>query len=828
MDETLELQLCTALIHADSENEVIKLLEDAGYWNKPAAWRHLGDNENNYSTIGNQQSRSDAALVEKLVNSVDAILMNECLVRRIHADGPNAPKNITDAVSAFFSDGSAEGGKISLWSDQRRTEVARRISLASTGASAKQGKPCLTVSDSGEGQTPEQMPQTLLSINRSNKLRIHFVQGKFNMGGTGALKFCGKRGMQLIVSRRNPKLINPAGGHHTDSQWGFTVVRREDPSEGRRSSVYTYLAPIGCDSKPMSGGVLRFSSESMPIFPDGPEPYVRKSEWGTLIKLFEYTNSGYSNSHILLPDGLLSRMDLLLPELALPIRLHECRKSYRGDKSRSFETTLCGLKVRLEDDKMSNLEPECRSTSPLSVLGEDCVASIYAFKPGKASSYRKSEGIIFTLNGQTQGALSKDFFTRKSVGRLSYIKDSVLVMVDCSRFSGRAREDFFLNSRDRISGSDLRFDIEEALEDLLKHDQALRDLVNRRRQEQLQANLSEDKPLLNLLENVLKRSPTLSKLFLIGERLSNPFATQMVSAAHTPFHGKPHPTYFKFKGKEYGCVLERDCPTNVRLRITFETDVESDYFDRDVNQGISAVSEKRADGRRGVANVVGPKLQNGIATLSIKLPDDAAPDEVIEYECDVSDPTLLEPFTNQFRVHVKDAAEKKKGNGGERREPPSKEKGEERETPLGLKFPNITNVPEADWPTHGFDKYSALKVTTTSTEVNGKEQDVYDFYVNVDNIYLQTEQKAEPTSASLIRERFRLALVLIGLAMLQANASREKEDTAKECESGENGIEQHILAVTRAIAPVILPMISALASLDEEEVIGDSLAGAEV
>ena len=828
MNDTTELQFCTALMNADSESEIVALLQEAGYWEKPGAWRQLGDNENNYSTIGNQQSRSDAALVEKLVNSVDAILMNECLVRGIHPDGPNAPQSISDAVSAFFADGNVEGGKISLWSDPRRTEVARRISMAATGAPPRQGKPCLTVADSGEGQTPEQMPFTLLSINRSNKLRIPFVQGKFNMGGTGALKFCGKHGIQLVISRRNPKLINPAGGHHTDSQWGFTVVRREDPSEGRRSSVYTYLAPIDCNSKPMQGGVLRFSADSMPIFPDGPEPYARRSEWGTLIKLFEYTNSGYSNSHILLPDGLLGRMDLLLPELALPIRLHECRKSYRGDKARSFETTLCGLKVRLEDDKMSNLEPECRSTSPLSVLGEDCVASIYAFKPGKADSYRKSEGVIFTLNGQTHGALTKDFFTRKSVGRLSYIKDSVLVMVDCSRFSGRAREDFFLNSRDRISGAELRFAIEEALEDLLKDDKALRDLMNRRRQEQLQANLAEDKPLLNLLESVLKRSPTLSKLFLVGERLSNPFATQSVASAHTEFHGKPHPTYFKFKGKDYGCALDRDCPTNVRLRIAFETDVESDYFDRDVNQGVSSVSEKRADGRQCQATVVGPKLQNGIATLSVKLPDDATPGELIEYECEVSDPTLLEPFTNRFRVRIKEAAEKKKHEGGERRDPPSKEKGNERETPLGLKFPNITNVTEEKWPEHGFDKYSALKVTTTSTVVNGKEQDVYDFYVNLDNIYLQTEQKAEPTSAALIRERFRLALVLIGLAMLQADASKEKKEEVREGENGENGIEQEILGVTRAISPVILPMISALASLEEDEVVGDRMAGAEV
>ena len=44
------------------------------------------------------------------------------------------------------------------------------------------GRPCLTVADQGEGQTPDTFPDTFMSIQRNNKLRIPFVQGKFNMG----------------------------------------------------------------------------------------------------------------------------------------------------------------------------------------------------------------------------------------------------------------------------------------------------------------------------------------------------------------------------------------------------------------------------------------------------------------------------------------------------------------------------------------------------------------------------------------------------------------------------------------------------------------------
>ena len=65
------------------------------------------------------------------------------------------------------------------------------------------------------------------------------------------------------------------------------------------------------------------------------------------------TSVGQSN--ILMKDGLLFALERLLPEVALPIRLHECR-GYKGVKERSFETPLSGLIVRLEDGKGDNLE----------------------------------------------------------------------------------------------------------------------------------------------------------------------------------------------------------------------------------------------------------------------------------------------------------------------------------------------------------------------------------------------------------------------------------------------------------------------------------------
>lgn len=620
----------------DSEEQVIRILTEQGYWANSEVWRFYGDNENNFSTIGNQQSRPDAALVEKLVNCVDHRLLNECLIRGIDPEGPAAPKSIVEAVAAFFDPGQAAdglvAGRIRNWPNAKRTEVARGITFVATGETGRNGFPSFTISDAGEGQTPERMPETLLSLSKSNKLRIPFVQGKFNMGGTGVLKFCGSHNLQLVISRKNPAILTDRERKTSDGQWSFTIVRREDPEGNRRSSVYTYLAPIRSETNDGTNGVLRFSVDEFPIFPDGRNPYGRNAEFGTLIKLYEYRATGLK-TNILLRDGMLSRMDLLLPDVALPIRFYECR-DYRGHAG-SFETTLTGLGVRLDDDKAENLETGFPASCPLSVSGQHMTATIYAFKKGKASSYRKTEGVLFTLNGQTHGYLTLDFFRRKSIG-LSYLADSILLVVDCSELSGR-QEDLFMNSRDRLSSTALRHEIEDALADLLKHHKGLGALKERRRNEEIESSLQDSKPLAEILETLFKHSPTLSELFSVGSRLANPFKSTTVRTQEEEYKGE-RLTYFRFRGKEYGTSIQRDCYINKRCRLMFETDAENDYFSRRVEPGSFSVLMVDGENQQPVEDY-SLNLQNGIATLNLRLPDTAEIGHEIAFRAVTSIPT---------------------------------------------------------------------------------------------------------------------------------------------------------------------------------------------
>ena len=47
--------LAISLAKAETENAVIDLLKNEGFWDDYSYWRPLGDIGNNYSIIGNQQ-----------------------------------------------------------------------------------------------------------------------------------------------------------------------------------------------------------------------------------------------------------------------------------------------------------------------------------------------------------------------------------------------------------------------------------------------------------------------------------------------------------------------------------------------------------------------------------------------------------------------------------------------------------------------------------------------------------------------------------------------------------------------------------------------------
>ncbi|MBA7517860.1 hypothetical protein ES705_09914 [subsurface metagenome] len=771
-------ELCLQLVYAESENEVIRFLEGAGYWKNNTVWKYYGDSENNYSQIGNQQSDPDTALVEKIVNSVDAMLTRECLKRSIDPESEQAPRTTKEALIDFFKINDGNLANINVIT---RRELASNIMLVASG---RKTKPCISIIDKGEGQIPTNFHSTFLSLMESNKLRIPFVQGRFNMGSTGVLAFCGEHQLQLILSKRCPDITNK--DEEGADEWGFTIVRRFDPIGNMKNSVYKYLAP--------KGEVLTFKSESLPILPDEyPLAFGKPLRWGTFVKLYEYKLSTKLSQTIL--HNLYYRLSLLLPSIALPVTLYERRKIGK-EKGHTYHTYLNGLSVRLEEDKRSNIEEGFPTSVSMSIGGQKVGVRIFVFKKIKGRSakisYAEKDAIIFTVNGQAHGFISKNFLERTKVN-MTYLSDSILIIVDCSNIEQRTKEELFMNSRDRLRSGKFKRDIEKKLEQIIKNHAGLKSLSERRRREELQGKIKEKRPLRDVIEKLISMSPSFANLFVEGRTSTNPFNLHKAGRSEI-FKGEKYPKYFKLT-KNFTDKKPKNAQINRDFRIRYETDAVNDYFTRDDYPGEFEIDCKDEYFVEKIKDY-DLNLWEGKAILTVSLPPAAKVGDIINFTSTVSDVKHPLPFAEQ--IFVKVIKEIKSGKGKSRK-PPSEDKpgnkdSSNREKPLKLNLPETREVYEPEWEEYNFDGASALRV-----KGNGKQG--YDFYINMDNRYLHAEIKGNPkVEVEVFQEQYKTGMVIVGLSLLQS-LPQENEDYS---------IYDDIEKITKALSPVFLPLVTTL------------------
>ena len=371
-------KLALSLARAENEKDVVKILTKNNLWSDEKSWKQFNDSSGNWSIIGNQQSSADTALVEKIVNAVDAVLMRECLRSGIQPKSLDAPKSISEAQKKYFG---IYNGKLSSVDARMRSGLAENIYLVATGGESNYMNPSYSIIDSGEGQTPELFQDTFLSLSKGNKSEVQFVQGKFGMGGTGVFRFGSPdHNLQLIISKRDPEIkLGPQS-----DKWGVTVIRRIYPTGQMKSSIFNYLAP--------EGKILSFAASSLLLMPgNNLEAYGGSLKHGTFIKIYEY-NIGSGRLKSDATRHLHNRLSLLMPNIALPIKVADIRYKKSPIK------TLSGLSVRLDDDKRENLEDNFPSSGELTIDGQKMNYSIYAFKSDKRETYAGNEGIIFIVN----------------------------------------------------------------------------------------------------------------------------------------------------------------------------------------------------------------------------------------------------------------------------------------------------------------------------------------------------------------------------------------------------------------------------------------------
>jgi hypothetical protein len=589
------------LLGAGTEDEVQQILDAEGLSSDDTKWTPYGDNEAFYGVVENQQANPVPALVEKVTNGIDAIL--EKMVRRSNIDirSDAAPHSVQDALDRYFPDHRN-------WDlgDARRRQ-AQALQIVACGPRRDTS---LLIYDDGVGQAPADFPTTFLSLLRGNKNDVHFVQGKYNMGGAGAIAFCGNRRFQLVASKHFD------GSHPL----GFTLLRRHPPERAaaanRKNTWYEYLV--------FDKSVAEADIDELDVGLEG-----RSFKTGSLLKLYSYRLPEGARS-IISRDLNLSLNEYLF-EPALPFLTVD--NNERFPNNRAPVTPVYGLKRRLEADK-ETIETRFSEISTTTEFGELGV-TVYVFKARargqgvtESKNYIRREyfkndmTVLFSLNGQVHGSYTSEFVTRAL--KLPLLKEYLLIHVDCSKLHMGVRSELFMASRDRLKEGETSDALRKHLRDLLL-DGPLKDIAKRRKASlnvdnadagQMLRELTRNLPMNEALTKILRQTFNLAdnQPGTANEKKHPPGdAPRRQQREAPPFNPQRYPSMFRAKGgdgQEQGLRLYR-LPLGSTRTISFATDVENDYFDRTDDPGGMSLAIMRPSNSGGGGGGVPDLSQEG-------------------------------------------------------------------------------------------------------------------------------------------------------------------------------------------------------------------------
>ena len=794
MDTKLSHRVALALIKADSVediNAVLNQVEAVEWFDDPQHWSPYGNRAKNWDTVGNQQTNPIGALVEIVTNGIDSILLRKARESGItDMRSPEAPQSMFDAVKRFFP--HVVEGKIGLLEPKDRTALARQcMQIGVRRPNRKNDKyPTYTITDAGDGQLPENFPTTFLSLSEKNKEGIPFVQGKFNMGSTGSLRFCTRSDIRLghyklIVSRRPGQ-----------KYWGWTLVRVRNPNKGEALPVAEYFHPY-------RNTIPKFAEEEIQAFQHAELGSVKE---GTIIKLYEYDIGPGARSVDL---GLYNALTVNLIDCALPVYLCDFDASptkgkgqlrAEGIAARAFGGLNVVLRAEMVDGTPNDDElPETSSQKTKTewvhqvedIRHEDLGRfKVIATAVNQLQDFllKQPARVFYTINGQTHAVQRASFLNQRV--NLPDLRNHVLINVICDDMNKSALATIFMPDRERKANTDLSRILEEKVIEVLKNDGRLREYAAQIRLRRATEQVDDKGETEKLLQDMVKSDPAIRELFGMGAFLPD---IGKATGGPEPFKGKKYPTFLRpLNVREEDDMFVKEIPLKGYRRIDCGTDAEDTYLTRIDSPGETWCSHDEKTMPHSVS------LRNGFARFTIHAPTTAEVGNQIVAEFGFKDfGGNVEPL--KFRVLIRyteeeDTASNPKGKRSETRV---------KENAKVIGEPDFRWVRETDWSDHNFDAESGAYVAMGELTV---------VHINHDNRHLVTMRAREKDEAiRLLNEHtFKLGLGLLALAIHKKASSNILGEESNTMEP-----EDVTRLATAGIAPYIVTVIRRLGGVDE-------------
>jgi len=856
--------LCLKILSSQCSNDVVEILKEFNLWDDPKLWRNYGDKEGSWGTINNQGNPA-FALTEKITNSIDAVLMNKCWESNNNpkSESKDIPENPIQAIHKYFEtkeelkkydaaknefedDLTDIAGLQEYWNDKKAREISTDSVCVSVGGNKKNIRyPIIAIADSGEGQTPEKLPTTIMSLHVGNKKSVKFAQGKWNQGGSGAILHCGQDSgiaLQFVLTKRNPKILKNFHDQETEysNRWSFTILRRNKPPRGSSNvSEAVFLCPeLTQDNVYLP---LSFESDTMPIMPSNDGQFSRQKKHGTVVVLFEYKLA--TSQVIRGKDSLYRQLDIQLPKLPLPVRIYEHREKFDSEKNQSL--TMRGfsnfqINQMLKGKSESNLEDISPRRGFLKVDDYKISYDIFCFKKGKGDTYiPKSSALLWTVNGQTHAISPRDIFR---VDKLSFnaIQKDLLIVIDCSDITGGDREDFFKSSRDRLATDfHLYKKIRESLIDDLSNHQALKNLIEKRIDENIEEDEIDDEETLDTIQQLLKDLTEEERKFLPpGLKLKQKKEVQKDSGKFN-LPKKKFPTFFCFeelKNKQnQKQEISKDVEIDKHLSLRLFTDAELDYFERNLSPGRILLYWNHKDKNEEPKSIIGPNLQeHGLCTIrKISLPENSKAGDSFNLIINIKDKENKLGFNLSCDVLVKPKQIEKniKKNANK-----NSKKNNKKNAPEGgqgftiieevVQNPIIAQYVSKDkWSEICESEWNEEEVLHVIKRPGADGQKTFNLFLNKDNINLVQELKKSNAkyTPKIIETRYKMGISLIAMFSLLQYQKDKKNNrltsfTSENSQSDENIIideEQTIKIATRNAGKGLFRLTSFIESIGQ-------------
>ncbi|MCC6602812.1 MAG: hypothetical protein IT327_06360 [Anaerolineae bacterium] len=521
----------------------------------------------------------------------------------------------------------------------------------------------LIIYDNGEGQHPEAFERTFLSLLEGNKNEIHFVQGKYNMGGSGAIVFCGKQRYQLIASKR----------YDGSGEFGFTLIRKHPLSEAeakvKKNTWYEYLK----------------INEKIPSFPISELDLAlqnRKFRTGTIVKLYSYELKGNRN----IRRDLWLSLNEFLYEPALPIYTIESRERYPNDNV--LQNVVFGLKRRIESsDYVETTLSEDYSNKQIGRM--KVTAHVFKAKVKDRTSketkdyiqrefFKNNMSVLFSMNGHVHGYYTSEFITRSL--KFNLLRDHLLIHVDCTDMKYAFRSELFMASRDRLKQGDESSTLRDVLRKNLSEGQ-LWDIYKKRKDNISVQSVGDDDLLKSFAENLPISDDLrhlLSKTFKLDEKEKEQKKPKRKPSSNDKqkeviaFQPKRYPSFFKLAANKNGETPVVEIPLNGSRVVQFESDVENEYFDRvedpgDMTIGIMTYTPNDSSGgnKKGsvndiseIFNVKRQSPNDGKIKVILEPDNEMKVGDEVQVKVDLTSPSEI--FTQSFWVKISDPLTKPK------------------------------------------------------------------------------------------------------------------------------------------------------------------------